>query len=121
MFTGYFIQKLEEGVGKLRRFYLVHFRGDYVRTQLELRRGECNRCGDCCSIMFKCPHLDGDNNCTVYECRYKQCAVFPIEPWDLKFLRHRCSYYFDGEEPPNLPDAQEARNIAGTNNATAHH
>lgn len=119
--TGSFLQRLEEGVGKLRRFYLVHFQEDYVRAQLELRRGECNRCGDCCSIMFKCPHLDDENNCAVYECRYKQCAVFPIEPRDLKFLRHRCSYYFDGEEPPILPDAQETRKTAEANNATAHH
>lgn len=114
MTAAHILQKLEEGVGKLRRFYLVHFRQSYVRAQLALRRGECNKCGDCCSIMFGCPHLGGENNCTIYERRYEQCAVFPIEPRDLKFLRHRCSYYFQGEEPPNLQDVQETRKIAGT-------
>ncbi len=110
----YLLQKIEEGFGKLRRFYLVKLQKDYVRAQLELRRGECNRCGDCCSIMFSCPHLDGENNCTMYECRYRQCVVFPIEPRDLKFLRHRCSYYFEGEEPPNLPQIQETGSVAET-------
>ncbi len=114
MTAAHILQKLEEGVGKLRRFYLVHFRQSYVRAQLALRRGECNKCGDCCSIMFGCPHLGGENNCTIYERRYEQCAVFPIEPRDIKFLRHRCSYYFQGEEPPNLQDVQETRNIAET-------
>lgn len=110
--TDALLQKLEEGIGKLRRFYLVHFREGYVRAWLGLRRGECNRCGDCCSIMFRCPHLDGENNCAIYDCRYKQCAVFPIEPQDIKFLRHRCSYYFDGEEPPNLPGIHKTPNAA---------
>ena len=114
MAIDYIIQKLEEGIGKLRRFYLMRFREDYVRVQLALRRGECNRCGDCCSIMFMCPYLDGESNCTIYECRYKQCASFPIEPRDLKFLRHRCSYYFEGEEPPNLPETQETWNVVKT-------
>lgn len=111
---GYVLQKLEEGVGKLRRFYLVHWCKDYVHSQLKLRRGECNRCGDCCRILFRCPHLDGENNCRIYESRYKQCIAFPIEPQDIKFLRHRCSYYFEGEQPPSLASIPETRNIAET-------
>ncbi len=106
------IQRFEEGIFKFRRYYLVKCHPDYVREQLTLRRGECNRCGDCCSIAFKCHHLDGENNCDMYEKRYDACHVFPIEPRDLKYLRHRCSYYFEGEESPCLPEILQAGSVA---------
>ncbi|HHT9121089.1 MAG TPA: hypothetical protein ACFYD3_11175 [Candidatus Hypogeohydataceae bacterium YC41] len=90
----YILRKLDEGWGKLRRFYLVHYRGDYVQRQLLLRKGECRRCGSCCRIMFRCPHLKGENQCDIYTCRYKQCIAFPIDNRDLKYLRHTCGHYF---------------------------
>jgi hypothetical protein len=48
----------------------------------------------------------------MYEKRYDACHVFPIEPRDLKYLRHRCSYYFEGEEPPCLPEILQAGSVA---------
>jgi hypothetical protein len=92
--AAYILRKLDEGLGKLRRFYLVHYREDYVQGQLALRRGECRRCGSCCRIMFRCPHLRGENQCNIYHCRYKQCRAFPIDDRDLKYLRHTCGHYF---------------------------
>ncbi|MBI5125032.1 MAG: hypothetical protein HZA70_02235 [Planctomycetes bacterium] len=96
--ASYILKKLDEGWGKLRRFYLVHYRKDYVRSQLALRRGECRRCGSCCRLMFRCPHLGGENQCNIYTCRYKQCIAFPIDDRDLKYLRHTCGHHFVSPE-----------------------
>ncbi|HHT9118183.1 MAG TPA: hypothetical protein ACFYD1_06100 [Candidatus Hypogeohydataceae bacterium YC38] len=90
----YLWQKLEEGWGKLRRFYLVHYREDYVQGQVRWRQGACRRCGSCCRIMFRCPHLITENQCSIYYCRYKQCKAFPIDDRDLKYLRHTCGFSF---------------------------
>ena len=92
--VAYILKKLDEGWGKLRRFYLVHYREDHVRRHLTLRRGECRRCGSCCRLMFRCPHLGGENQCNIYTCRYKQCIAFPIDDRDLKYLRHTCGHHF---------------------------
>src|SRR5687768_3777992 len=43
--------------GKLRRFVTISFRKQDVVAALALRRGECNRCGACCELVFKCPFL----------------------------------------------------------------
>ena len=42
-------------IGKLRRFYLVHFRKKYVQKQLALRDGKCRQCGQCCVLFFSVP------------------------------------------------------------------
>jgi hypothetical protein len=84
--------------GKLRRFVTVNFRKDEVVAALALRRGECNRCGACCEILFKCPflkkHGDGTTSCGIYDDRPNQCRLFPIEKRDLEEVRGTCSFYF---------------------------
>jgi hypothetical protein len=85
--------------GKLRRFMQANFRKDEVEEMLELRRGDCNRCGACCEILFKCPflkkHFDGSTSCGIYEDRPNQCRLFPLQRRDLDEVRGKCSYSFD--------------------------
>ena len=91
-------RKVVEGWGKLRRFWLSRFRKGRVGYWHNRRRGECKRCGACCSIMFRCPHLQGVNQCGIYEKRYKQCSLFPIDPRDLRYLHDVCGFWFDSGE-----------------------
>ena len=86
------IAKLGEGWGKLRRFCLCKFYARYVARSLARRRGECRRCGACCSIMFRCPHLRGVNECAIHGNRYEQCERFPIDERDLL---PGCGFRFD--------------------------
>lgn len=94
--------------GKLRRFVSVNFRKQEVIAALALRRGECNRCGACCEILFRCPfllkHDDGQTSCGIYEDRPNQCRNFPIEKRDLDEVRGQCSFYFI-EKPVQLEKA----------------
>lgn len=94
--------------GKLRRFVQANFHKQEVINMLALRRGECNRCGDCCEILFKCPflkkHVDGTSSCGIYEDRPNQCRMFPLEKRDLAEVRGNCSFYFI-EKPVKLEKA----------------
>jgi hypothetical protein len=84
--------------GKLRRFVRIRFKREEVIEALSLRRGDCNRCGACCEILFKCPflrkHEDGTTTCGIYEDRPSQCRLFPIDRRDLDEVRGTCSFYF---------------------------
>ncbi|MEJ7617559.1 MAG: YkgJ family cysteine cluster protein [Pyrinomonadaceae bacterium] len=94
--------------GKLRRFVQITFQKDEVIASLALRRGDCNRCGACCEILFKCPflkkHEDGTSTCGIYEDRPNQCRLYPIQRRDLDEVRGSCSYYFI-EQPVQLEKA----------------
>jgi Putative zinc- or iron-chelating domain len=100
--------RARQAQGKLRRFVSANFRKEEVIASLALRRGECNRCGACCEILFKCPflkkHDDGTTTCGIYEDRPNQCRLFPIEKRDLEEVRGSCSFYFI-EKPVNLEKA----------------
>ncbi|GBE32873.1 hypothetical protein BMS3Bbin05_01801 [bacterium BMS3Bbin05] len=89
-------------VGKLRRFYLVHFRKDYVKRQLKLRRGECRQCAQCCSLVFTCPMLTRRKLCRTYrKWRWKVCTVFPIDRRDIDDVGIsgvQCGYFFKQDE-----------------------
>ncbi len=84
--------------GKLRRFLWTNLRKHEVIEALALRRGECNRCGACCEILYKCPFLkkeaDGTGTCGIYEERPNACRYFPIDQRDLLEVRGSCSFYF---------------------------
>ena len=94
--------------GKLRRFVRIRFKKEEVVEALSLRRGDCNRCGECCEILFKCPflkkHGDGTTTCGIYEDRPTQCRLFPIDRRDLDEVRGTCSFYFI-EKPIKLERA----------------
>jgi hypothetical protein len=100
--------RARQAQGKLRRFVSSNFRRDEVVAKLALRRGDCNRCGACCEILFKCPflkkHEDGTTTCGIYEDRPNQCRLFPIERRDIEEVRGSCSYYFI-EKPIKLGKA----------------
>jgi hypothetical protein len=100
--------RARQAQGKLRRFVSANFRKDEVIASLALRQGECNRCGACCEILFKCPflkkHRDGTTTCGIYEDRPNQCRLFPIEKRDLEEVRGSCSFYFI-EKPVKLEKA----------------
>ncbi|HEX8097794.1 MAG TPA: hypothetical protein VF507_07145 [Pyrinomonadaceae bacterium] len=68
--------RARQAQGKLRRFVTINFRKQEVIQGLALRRGDCNRCGACCEILFKCPflkkHRDGTTSCGIYEDRPNQ-------------------------------------------------
>ena len=75
------------GLGKLRRFYLVHLRPEYVRRSLARRVGNCNRTGACCRLMFTCPLLDERTVpvlCSIHESKPAVCRIFPIDERDLR-------------------------------------
>ena len=93
--------------GKLRRFVQAQFRRPEAEALVSRRQGECNRCGECCRILFRCPFLGkdaaGENYCRIYEKRFGACQLFPIQPADLREVSN-CSYTFaQDEEPEGVP------------------
>lgn len=86
----------QEGVSKLRRFWLVKARRMYVKSSISHRNGSCVRCGKCCKVLFRCPFLRG-NTCAIYETRFEQCRAFPIDRNDVALIRKmggRCGFSF---------------------------
>ena len=100
--------RARQAQGKLRRFVSANFRKQEAIEALSLRRGDCNRCGACCELLFKCPFLkkqdDGTSICGIYEDRPNQCRLFPITKRDIEEVRGTCSFYFI-ERPVNLERA----------------
>ena len=90
--------KARQAAGKVRRFLSVRFRKSYVAEQATLLMGECNRCGNCCEILFKCPFLvkqdDGFSVCSIYENRPLQCNAFPIDEKCLADVEFECTFSF---------------------------
>jgi hypothetical protein len=88
--------------GKFRRFWLVHFRKEYVHRQLPVRKGKCHQCGTCCNLLFTCPMLTKQRRCFVYgSCRPQACKVFPIDQRDIdevNFCSGHCGYRFGRED-----------------------
>jgi len=111
--------KLQLGWGKLRRQYLVLFRPGYVQSSLERRRGECDRSGACCVLMYHCAFLREDADqpgCRIYRVRPKVCSVFPIDERDLRdrdliMPDHPCGFSFvpEGVTAPVNPPARPSR------------
>ncbi len=84
--------------GKLRRFYLVHFKEAYVEAKMASRLGSCRQCGVCCRFLFRCPALSSQSLCKVYHtCRWKACTVFPLDERDLRDVASSggsCGYFW---------------------------
>ena len=99
--------RARQAAGKIRRLFLVHFRKSYVAQQATLLAGECNRCGNCCEILFKCPFLvkqdDGFSVCSIYENRPLQCNAFPIDERCLADVGFDCTFSFE-KNPARSPD-----------------
>ena len=88
--------------GKFRRFWLVHFRKEYVQGQLLVRGGDCRQCGTCCNLLFTCPMLTTHGRCLVYGfCRPQACKVFPIDQRDINEVNlcgGHCGYRLERED-----------------------
>jgi Fe-S-cluster containining protein len=87
--------------GKTRRFVQSTLIQQDTEALLAQRTGECNRCGACCKILFRCPFLgtdaEGQYTCRIYEKRFAQCRLFPLHAADLLELAEKCSYTFSAE------------------------
>ena len=94
--------------GKVRRFVQAKILDVDKELLLSRRRGECNRCGACCKILFCCPFLatdaEGQYTCRIYDKRFAQCRLFPLHAKDLAELGGECSYSFDPE--PSLAEPE---------------
>jgi hypothetical protein len=85
------------------------------------QKGECNRCGACCEIQFRCPFevQDGDHltHCSIYQsdAAPQACLRFPIDPLDLHILQReigfKCTFYYEGEPDP-IPRFDQIKMIA---------
>jgi hypothetical protein len=61
------------------------------------RRGECNRCGQCCKLPYPCPFLrydeEGLSRCAVYSLRPPTCRKYPRTASE-NVTPETCGYYF---------------------------
>ncbi len=93
--------------GKTRRFVQSTLLRQDAEPLLAKRRGECNRCGACCKILFRCPFLgtdaEGQYTCRIYDQRFAQCRLYPLRSADLRELEEQCSYTFEAETSPSAP------------------
>ena len=91
--------------GKTRRFVQSTLQRQDPAPLLARRQGECNRCGACCKILFRCPFLgtdaDGQYTCRIYNQRFAQCRLYPLHAGDLRELEEKCSYTFEGQPSPS--------------------
>jgi len=97
--------------GKVRRFIQAKLMTQDTEGLLAKRKGECNRCGACCKILFQCPFLgtdaEGQYTCQVYEKRFAQCRLFPLHAADLREVE-QCSYTFESESATEAVTAPSA-------------
>jgi hypothetical protein len=85
--------------GKFRRAVVGTMLSEEDRLAIAgARRGDCNRCGACCKILFACPFLiegkDGTFTCGVYDHRPASCRLFPMVPADLREV-DGCGFSFE--------------------------
>ena len=94
-------EKAALGWGKIRRFCLVHFRPRYVEASIALRRGQCDRTGACCKLLFTCPAYATHPipTCRIHRYRPRVCRMFPIDERDIRDRNivspdHPCGFSF---------------------------
>ena len=89
--------------GKLRRYVQANLIEQDHDSLAARRQGECNRCGACCKIVFRCPFLgtdeQGEYTCRIYEQRFAQCRLFPLHARDLLEVPE-CSFTFPDDPRP---------------------
>ena len=81
----------------------------------EGRSGECNNCGACCHLPFRCVFLKtGENNkefCSIYTVRPPNCRKFPRTREEHELVKNSCGFTFSevkqgnaNEQPINCND-----------------
>jgi Fe-S-cluster containining protein len=87
--------------GKTRRFVQLSLLHQDTEATLAKRHGECNRCGACCKILFRCPFLgtdaEGQYTCRIYDKRFASCRIYPLHAGELREIEGECSYTFETE------------------------
>jgi Fe-S-cluster containining protein len=62
------------------------------------RTGDCNGCGDCCKLPFRCVFLketqDGIARCSIYSVRPPSCRKFPRNKAQWLSVKKNCSFSF---------------------------
>jgi hypothetical protein len=82
---------------KVRRMYFNWVYPDYIEESIKNnRQGECNRCGACCELIYKCAFLGKDDDnlafCRIYgELRPGACRTYPFDIVDHE-IAEPCSY-----------------------------
>ena len=63
------------------------------------RTGDCNGCGECCKLPFRCAFLktdpEGRSFCSVYKVRPPNCRKFPRTEAQLKPVKAVCGFKFE--------------------------
>lgn len=80
-------KKFKQMLGTPRRLFWNVCRPGYVRRNLSRRQGECQRCGACCKLVWRCAFYFEDKGlpaCRLYKIyRTSNCSKFPIDQHDL--------------------------------------
>lgn len=99
----------DHSYGATRRWVLSHILPDKILYRWQpYKRGECNRCGLCCKIVFTCPfYHEGETTsaCAIYTSPKHAptpCVTFPFDPIDLREVQKQvapapCPFYFEGQ------------------------
>lgn len=65
------------------------------------RRGDCNRCGECCKLPYPCPFLrydaEGLSSCAIYHIRPPSCRKYPRTASE-NLTAGVCGFYFVDDE-----------------------
>ena len=76
---------------------LKRFTTSLLLPVAENRRGDCNRCGECCRLPYPCPFLrydeKGKSSCLVYQFRPPSCRKYPRTNSE-NLTPRACGYYF---------------------------
>lgn len=95
-------------VGQVRRQYISRLRPGYVARVRAEREGQCRGCGSCCDLTFRCPFLNAESRCTIYEKRTRTCRDFPIDAVDLKLTGVPCGHSYGSAGPKGADRANSA-------------
>lgn len=92
---------LSQVLRKMRRSYFSIFKKEYVRENMRRREGDCNRCGACCELVYKCPFVARDKDdmayCRVYgSFQPASCRNYPFDEVDSEV--EICSYTFSSKK-----------------------
>ncbi len=93
--------------GKLRRYYLVHFRPRFAERSIARRQGHCHRTGACCNLLIACPVYTSKPlpTCRINRWKPEVCKMFPIDERDIRDRNIispdvPCGFFFPAEDPP---------------------
>ena len=75
------------------------------------RTGECNNCGACCHLPFRCSFLktaeDGKEYCSIYTIRPPNCRKFPRTKQQLSHVKETCGFSFDNNQEKDRKNSSD--------------